>query len=111
MIRINSIKIKNEGQNSLFPVDETSLFYNRFREMLIDILRKEEMSNDRIVEFTIQNGCLPKHAKQELKKLYDLGKIVVFDTNRIQITDARKWNIADDISIKTTFKWISDEKK
>lgn len=105
------IKVKDAGMSSLFQVNEISLFYDDFKKRLITILKKKEKTNNEIVEFAIQNCFLPKHAKKELKKLYDLKKIAVFDTNNMQITDTRKWNIADNISIKTTFKWIIDEKE
>lgn len=107
----NRIKVKNQNQGALFQANEASLFYNKFREKLIRTLQNNEMTNIEIVDFTIQECFLPKHAKQELIELYDLQNIKVFDSNSIEIRDKRKWNIADKIKRKTTFKWISNEEK
>jgi three-Cys-motif partner protein len=107
----NSVKVKNDNQNSLFSVDEISQPYENFKNNLIDFLRNNEKTNSEIVDFAIKNCFLPSHAKKEIKKLYDLSKIFVFDSNNIKITDIRKWNIADNISIITNFKWNNDEKK
>jgi len=63
------------------------------------------------VDFTIRELFLPKHAKEELKELYDLQKIKVFDNNNLEIKDMRKWNIAEEIKKETIIKWISHEKK
>ncbi len=106
----SSLKVKNERVSSFFEVDEVSSFYDTFKNKLVDILIKNELTNSDIVDFTIKNCFLPKHAKQEIKKLHDLQKLKVFDENNKEITDTRKWNIADNISKKTILKWTSNEK-
>jgi three-Cys-motif partner protein len=104
------INVKTEGLCSLFKVHEISSFYDTFRKNLTNILEKNEITNSEIVDFTIRSCFLPKHAKQEIKKLHDLQKLKVFDENNKEITDTRKWNIADNISKRTIFKWESNEK-
>jgi len=85
--------------------------YHKYKEKLLTFLQKNKNSNKQIVNFTIRECFLPKHAKQELKELYDLGKIKVYDQNEGEIKDTRKWNIADEIKKETIIKWISDEEK
>jgi len=106
----SSIILKNEGVNSLFQINEVSLFYDSFRKELIDLFAEKELTNNEIVDFAIKSRFLPKHAKQEIKELHNSKKIRVFDENNKEITDARKWNIADIITKKVIFKWISNEK-
>ncbi len=101
----SSVIVKHKDQNFLFGSDEGSSFYDDFREKLKEFIRDREVSNYDIVDFTIKNCCLPKHAKQELKKLYDLKKIKVFDENDIELSNSQKWNIADELKKETIFKW------
>jgi len=107
----NLLNVKNQDQDSLFKIEEVSNFANKLSNSLVRTLRKRDLTNKEIVRFAIQDCFLPKHAKQELKKLYELQKIKVFDINNTEIIDTRKWNIAEDIKKMVIFKWISDEKK
>jgi three-Cys-motif partner protein len=105
------VKVKNQNQTSLFPIKEISPFYDKFKESFVSALHKEDLTNKQIVDFTIRELFLPKHAKEELKELYDLQKIKILDSNNVEIHDMRKWNIAEEIKKETIIKWISHEEK
>jgi three-Cys-motif partner protein len=100
------VKVKKQSLDMLFQINEVSSFYSKFRQNLEDALRKSDMTNSELIEFTIQNCFLPKHVKKELTELYKLGKIKITDSDNIEISDIRKWNIADKITKKVIFKWI-----
>ena len=104
----NRVQIKNQDQYSLFQSNEASNFYSKFAQKLISTLQKQEMTNKEIVDFTIIECCLPKHAKEELRNLYNSKKIKVFDNNDIEIKDSRKWNIADETNKTTIFRWFNN---
>lgn len=103
------VNIKNQNQLPLFPVNEISQEYKKFKNKLIEQLRQNEMTNKEIRDLTIQELFLPKHAKEEIEKLYDLQKITILDNNGLEIKDKRKWNIAEQINKTILFKWIGDE--
>jgi three-Cys-motif partner protein len=105
------VKVKDQNQTSLFPINEISQVYENFKRNLTTLLCKNEMTNKEIVEFTIRECFLPKHARNELKELYDTQKIKIFDSNSIELNDIRKWNIAEKTNTLTFIKWISHEKK
>jgi len=102
-------KVKEKGQASLFPINEVSSIYTEFIDKLINRLQIKNMTNKEIVDFSISECCLPIHAKKELKNLYDLKKIKIFDNNHDEIKDTRKWNIANEVKIVTVFKWQKNE--
>jgi len=107
----NRVIVKDAGMNSFFKPNEISSSYDVFKEKLIIFVKEKERTNNEIVEFTIRNCYLPTHAKEELAKLYNSKKLLIYDSDYNQITDKRKWNIADAITKKTIFKWIDNEKK
>jgi hypothetical protein len=41
-----------------------------------------------------------------LEDLHSNKKIVVFSENDVEIKDNRKWNVAENITITTIFKWL-----
>ncbi|MCF6268998.1 MAG: three-Cys-motif partner protein TcmP [Melioribacteraceae bacterium] len=105
------IKANEQDQVSLFKADEESKFSLNFKELLIDYLRNNTKTNKEIVDFTIQKCFLPKHCRKEIKELFDLKKINVFDINNNEITDSNKWNIAENITKNILIKWKKNEKK
>ncbi len=105
-----SIKIKTESVGNLFEIKETSVIFEQFKEELKEYIKKENTTNCDIVDFTIKKGLLPKHAKENLVNLHKANCIKVFDENQIEIHNNLKWNIADELSKTTYFKWQGDEK-
>lgn len=101
----NRIKVISQDQASIFGAEEGSMFYSNYVSALKEFLQNKEVTNMDIVDFTIKEGCLPKHAKKEIKELHDIGKIEVYENNT-KIIDSRMWNIADEINKMTIIKWV-----
>lgn len=102
----NKIITKTKGMDSIFSVNEVSSVYRDFSLGIEKQLKIRGLSNKKIVDFTIRNCFLPSHAKEVLTKLYSDGKIAVFDEFGKELSDKRKWNIAENITKTTIFKWI-----
>lgn len=106
----NSINVKEQGLLSLFDGSKEEIessFYNDYKIELIKKLKSGILSNDDIVDFTIEECFLPKHAKKIISELYDEGKIIVTNENGEEIIRKQKWNIAEKINTRTLFRWIS----
>jgi three-Cys-motif partner protein len=101
-----TMPIENLHQETCFNPEESSLFLRNFNDKLIGKIKTTKQTNKQIVDFTIQQECLPKHAKMLLAYLMSKGKIKVFDENNQEINNKNKWNIAEKITTKTIFKWI-----
>jgi three-Cys-motif partner protein len=102
----NCYQTKNEGIGSLFDSSETTLNFANYSLLLKEFLLQKDRTNKEIVEFTITNCFLPKHAKNELKRFSDNNKVKVYDENNFEITNISKWNIAENITNITIFKWV-----
>lgn len=102
----NKLEVKNIHQKSLFEPEVSSSFVDNFKDKLALFVKQNDKTNDEIVDYTIQEGLLPKHAKTFLLELYANGLINVFDGLNNEITDKRKWNIAEHINTTTIFKWL-----
>ena len=102
----NRLKVKNMYQESLFEPEASSLFYNDFKSNLKSLIKQKNITNSEIVDFTIQEGFLPRHAKAELIELHNRGLIKIFNESNREITDKRRWNIAENIYATTILKWL-----
>jgi three-Cys-motif partner protein len=101
------VKQKHSGQASLFG-HEVSGEYADFKKSLIcQFENKSELSNEELVEFTIEKGYLPKHLKKVLVCIYDKGNIVVYDEDDEKVVNKNKWYIAEKIKGKRKFVWRS----
>jgi three-Cys-motif partner protein len=100
-----NINVNNINQTSLFQSDSPSLFLDRYTEKLKSILKEGKTSNQQIVEFTIQEGFLPKHASTILVDLSKKNRIVVTDSAGNLIPNRKNWNIAEIITKTTYFIW------
>ena len=98
--------VDNLYQDLLFKPDEISNFVDNFKKQLIVELKKNDLTNEQIVHFTIQEGLLPKHSKKILNNLYLKRKIKVYDEFKNEINNKLKWNIAEKINTTTIFKWL-----
>ena len=101
-----TMPIENLHQESFFNPEESSLFLRNFNDKFIGKIKTTNQTNKQIVDFTIQQGFLPKHSKKILSDLYDVNKIKVFDEHNDEINNKNKWNIAEKIRHITTFKWV-----
>lgn len=97
--------VNNLYQDLLFKPEDASIYYNNLSFDLINKIKSKNLSNKEIVDFSIEQGFLPRHAKKILKNLYSQNKLKVFDVKGNQISNKLKWNIAEKISTKTIFKW------
>lgn len=101
-----NIKIRSIGQSSLFGTHGTSKF-EIFTQKFIEELRKnKEMTNEQIVNFTIVEEFLPRHANDILKKLYEDGMMEVYDQFGRKIENKRQWNIAEKITKVSIFRFV-----
>ncbi len=105
----NSVKVVEQQIPSLFDkgnVEIESLFYSNYKKELTEKLKLSNLTNKEIVDFTIEEGFLPKNAKTVISELYNNKKIIVTSRNGDRITSKLKWNIAEKIRTHTLFKWI-----
>jgi len=105
------LKANIQDQVSLFTSDVESKYSLNFKALLIKYLKNQTRTNKEIVDFTVQECFLPKHCLKEVKELYYLKKVTVFDINDNGIPSSNKWNIAAKINKKIFIKWTEDEKK
>lgn len=98
--------VDNLYQDLLFKPEEISNFVDNFKKQLIVNLKKNKLTNKQIVDFTIQEGLLPKHSKKILNNLHLNRKIKVYDEFDNEINNKLKWNIAEKINTLTIFKWL-----
>lgn len=97
-------------QISLFDVRYKSKKYLKYQKTLMNKLKlAQQISNHDIVELTICEGFLPKHAKEILKELYAEKKIKVFDNSLIEVSNSNKWAIAENPKKITYFNWIDSK--
>lgn len=99
--------IKENKDELLFSANEYSTFYEAFRQSLIQKIKESQITNEEIVNFTIESGFLPKHAKNIINEFYQNNKIKVFNIDNIELKNKSKWNIAEDISSNVIFRWIN----
>ena len=98
--------VNNLNQDLLFKPEDASVYFNNFSTNLINKIKLDELTNKEIVDYTIEQGFLPRHAKKILENLYSENKIKVYDTYGNFITNKLKWNIAEKIRTETIFKWV-----
>ncbi|WP_298367597.1 three-Cys-motif partner protein TcmP [uncultured Lutibacter sp.] len=106
----NSVKVKEQNLLSLFDESREEIessFLSSYKKGLIEKLKLTPLTNKEIVDFTIEEGFLPKQAKKILSELYNNKKIVVIDKKGELINSKLQWNIAEKIKIHTSFKWSS----
>ncbi len=100
------IRQQQSKQTSLFGLQETRKFDVFSKKLRLELENKKQMTNDEIVNFTIMEGFLPKHAKDVLNVLSEATEIIVYDDANINITNQKgKWNIAEKITKKVTFNY------
>ena len=101
-----NIKKQQSGQGDLFGTQETSRF-EVFTEKLEQKLKNnKKMTNTEIVDFTIQEEFLPKHAKDAIKIIGIKTKMVIMDENGDNITSKEgKWNIAEKTNKNIVFTY------
>lgn len=106
----NSVKVKEQNSLSLFDncnEEIESSFLSNYKKGLIEKLKLKTLTNKEIVDFTIEECFLPKQAKKILSELYDSKKIIITNKRGELINSKLKWNIAEKVTIRTFFKWIS----
>ncbi len=101
----NKINVKKSKENALFGEKEIRTEDTIFKEKLITFLKKEKhTNNDDIIEFTIQEGFLPKHAKKILQTLYKKNQISVLNQEKEELK-SNKWNIKEKPDKIAHFYW------
>ena len=101
----STVKVKEQNQQSLFGVVISSNFEIYKQNLIKQLKLKKEMTNSEIVDFTIIEEFLPKHAKEVLKELYEQNNITVYDENRMEVKNKQQWNVAESTSKLVYFKW------
>ncbi len=105
------INIKSQQTNDLFGYQETqgTLRFDVLTQKLEQELKNRKiMTNDKIIDFSIKEEFLPKHAKNSLKAICKKNKIVVEDENGNNITEKQgKWNIAEKITKNIRFIYVN----
>ncbi|MDA3886011.1 MAG: three-Cys-motif partner protein TcmP [Candidatus Delongbacteria bacterium] len=104
----STIKVKEKNQQSLFGVEVSSNFDIYKQKLISQIKMKRKLSNSEIVEFTIVNEFLPKHANLVLKDLFEQNNIIVYDENKIEVKNKKQWNIAESTSKVVYFEWMGE---
>ena len=67
-------------QKSLFVEMDVPTKLDRFNQDLEESLIAGTLTSNRdVYRFTLQQGCLPKHAKEHLRRLQDSGRLTVID--------------------------------
>ena len=84
------VKVKEQSQQSLFGVEISSKFEIYKHNLIQQLKLKKEMTNSEIVDFTIIEEFLPKHAKEVLKELYEQKNITVYDENRMEVKNKQQ---------------------
>jgi len=117
MILMNktSLSLSSDGYSNISSsTNQLSLFDNtfhntqfqNFKNSLIEKIKSCSLkTNEEIVEYTIKEGYLPKHAKEILLELFRQNKIIFMDENGNEIRDQRKWNIAEQIKKQVIIKY------
>ncbi len=117
MILMNKkiLLLSSDGSSNISSsTDQLSLFDNtfhntqfqNFKNSLIEKIKSCLLkTNEEIVEYTIKEGYLPKHAKEILLELFRQNKIIFMDENGNEIRDRRKWNIAEQIKKQVIIKY------
>lgn len=100
------IKQQQSGQGELFGVKESNKFKRFYKELEKKLKNSSKMNNNEIVDFTIMEGFLPKHAKNALSLIIaDNNKITVYDDNNNITQKQGKWNIAEKITKNVIFTY------
>ena len=101
-----TIYVGREGQKSLFGSDGTITFKNFENNLKRELISRGEMSNVDIVDFTIKNFLLPRHAKKILIKFVKQGIIKTVDRNG---NDTKNFYIAENPNGGVTiFRYIQN---
>lgn len=107
----NVIKMNNQDQGSFFDVGEVSKHALTFRELLSKLLKSGDVNNYDIIDFAIEEGFFPKHAKNIIENLFESGKIKVYNNIGVEINNKQKWYLSESPKMTTIFEWINNEKK
>ncbi|MDA3861199.1 MAG: hypothetical protein PF445_08220, partial [Melioribacteraceae bacterium] len=105
----NVIKMNFRDQDSFFDASEVSKQALTFSEILSQLLRNNDVNNYKIIDFAIEEGFLPKHAKRILENLFESGDIKVYNNTGAIINNKQKWYISESPKEMTIFKWINNE--
>jgi hypothetical protein len=102
-IKIKDIKC---GKRTLFGTEGTKKFIS-FKNMLEKRLEEaKNVSSHDIIYLTVDQGFLPKHAKEVLEDLKNLNKIKIFDGAG---QETKHFNIAENPKDISIFRYISNK--
>ena len=105
----NVIKMNFRDQDSFFDASEVSKQSLTFSELLSKTLENGDVTNYEILDFAIEEGFLPKHAKSIIENLIESGKIKVYNTTGDEVNNKQKWYISESPKAMTNFKWNNNE--
>ena len=100
-----NIKTQQSGQADLFGTQGTSRFDVFAKQLEQELKNKKRMTNTEIVDFSITEEFLPKHAKDILHRLCTNNKITVFSGSDNLTNKKSQWNIAEKITKNITFTY------
>lgn len=100
-----NIKQQKSGQGALFGTQGTSRFDIFSKKIKRELRDKKTMTNDSIIDFTIREEFLPKHAKDVLKAMASENKITVYEGGNDITQKQGEWNIAEKTTKKITFTY------
>jgi hypothetical protein len=91
--------------SDLFGTPETNKFLEFKIALKQKIIRSSPISNEEIVEYTIQKKFLPKHAKEALKDIINADNFRVEHDGEVITSKPNKWNIAEEIKKSIIFTY------
>lgn len=100
-----NVKQRKSGQASLFGIKETLKFKTFVENLKQELKNNRKMTNRNIVDFTIIEEFLPKHAKDALQLIADQNKIIVQEDGNDITKKQSKWNIAERITKNIIFTY------
>lgn len=101
-----SIKSLNDPQGDLFGTHGTTRFEEFIHKLEKVLQENKSMTNEQIVNFSIEEEFLPKHAKEALNIMRSRNSpITVRWGQEIITTKPNKWNIAKKVNKTTVFSY------
>jgi three-Cys-motif partner protein len=100
-----NIKVQQSGQRDLFGTHATTRFDDFTNKLEQKLEENKSMTNDKIVDFCIQEEFLPKHAKDALNIICSRAIITVKSGEEIITDKPGKWNIAKKINKVIVFNY------